>query len=115
MNIAVIGSRYRLGAVVTCAPESTTWDARDTWLDERVLVVTPEPGCDERFAALASAVLDRSSAHLVGLYDIGAMTHDFVVFGTTTSTSSNEVQVRPLGGSAPWSSQGPGGGPGPGH
>src|SRR5580704_18558242 len=94
MNTAVIGSRYRLGAVVTCTPESTTWDARDTWLDERVLVVTPEPGCDERFAALASAMLDRSSAHLVGLYDIGAMTHDFVVFGVPAATFSDERAPR---------------------
>lgn len=44
MSTDVIGSRYRLGSVVTCTQDSTTWDARDTWLDERVLVVTPEPG-----------------------------------------------------------------------
>jgi hypothetical protein len=94
MNTAVIGSRYRLGAVVTCTPESTTWDARDTWLDERVLVVTPEPGCDERFAALAGAMLDRSSAHLVGLYDIGATTDDFVVFGVPAATLSDERAPR---------------------
>ena len=100
MNTAVIGSRYRLGAVVTCTPESTTWDARDTWLDERVLVVTPEPGCDERFAALASAVLDRSSAHLVGLYDIGATTDDFVVFGVPAATLSDERAPARGGGRA---------------
>jgi hypothetical protein len=43
MSTDVIGSRYRLGSMVTCTPEATTWDARDTWLDERVLVVMPEP------------------------------------------------------------------------
>jgi serine/threonine protein kinase len=94
MSNDVIGSRYRLGSVVTCTPEATTWDALDSWLDERVLVVTPEPGCDERFAALAGAVLDRSSAHLVGLYDIGAATRDFVVFGVPTATLSNEWGPR---------------------
>ncbi len=94
MSTDVIGSRYRLGSVVTCTPESTTWDARDTWLDERVLVVTPEPGCDERFAALAGAVLDRSSSHLVGLYDIGATADDFVVFGVPAATLSDEQVPR---------------------
>jgi hypothetical protein len=94
MNADVIGSRYRLGSVVTCTPEATTWDARDTWLDERVLVVMPEPGCDKRFAALAGAVLDRSSAHLVGLYDIGATTRDFVVFGVPAATLSDERAPR---------------------
>jgi hypothetical protein len=43
MSTDVIGSRYRLGSMVTCTPEATTWDARDTWLDERVLVVMPKP------------------------------------------------------------------------
>jgi serine/threonine-protein kinase len=94
MRTDVIGSRYRLGSVVTCTPEATTWDARDTWLDERVLVVTPEPGCDERFAALAGAVLDRSSSHLVGLYDIGATADDFVVFGVPAATLSDEQAPR---------------------
>jgi hypothetical protein len=94
MNADVIGSRYRLGSVVTCTPEATTWDALDTWLDERVRVVLPEPGCDKRFAALAGAVLDRSSAHLVGLYDIGATTRDFVVFGVPTATLSDERAPR---------------------
>lgn len=51
MSTAVIGFRYRLGSVVTCTPDATTWDARETWLDERVLVVTPEPGCDDRFGS----------------------------------------------------------------
>jgi len=37
MSTDVIGSRYRVGSVVTCTPESTTWHARDTWLDEQVL------------------------------------------------------------------------------
>jgi serine/threonine-protein kinase len=90
MSTDVIGQRYRLGSVVSCTPETTTWDARDTWLDERVLVVTPEPGCDERFAALAGAVLDRSSPHLAGLYDIGPTTADFVVFGVPAATLSDE-------------------------
>jgi serine/threonine-protein kinase len=90
MTTDVIGQRYHLRSVVTCTPETTTWDARDTWLDERVLVVTPEPGCDERFAALAGAVLDRSSPHLAGLYDIGRTTADFVVFGVPTATLSDE-------------------------
>lgn len=94
MSNDVIGSRYRLESVVTCTPEATTWDALDSWLDERVLVVTPEPGCDERFAALAGAVLDRSSAHLVGLYDIGTTTRDFVVFGVPTATLSDEPAPR---------------------
>ena len=94
MSTDVIGSRYCLESVVTCTPEATTWDARDTWLDERVLVVTPEPGCDERFAALAGAVLDRSSSHLVGLYDIGARTDDFVVFGVPAATLSDERAPR---------------------
>ena len=94
MSTDVIGSRYRLGSVVTCTPEATTWDTRDTWLDERVLVVTPEPGCDERFAALAGAVLDRSSSHLVGVYDIGATTDDFVVFGVPAATLSDEQAPR---------------------
>jgi serine/threonine-protein kinase len=89
MSTDVIGSRYRLESVVTCTPEATTWDACDTWLDERVLVVTPEPGCDERFAALAAAVLDRSCSHLVGLYDIGATTDDFVVFAVPAATLSD--------------------------
>jgi hypothetical protein len=30
MSTDVIGSRYRLGSVMTCTPEATTWDARDT-------------------------------------------------------------------------------------
>jgi serine/threonine-protein kinase len=94
MSTDVIGSRYRLGPVVTCTPEATTWDARDTWLDERVLVVTPEPGCDEQFAALAGAVLDRSSSHLVGFYDIGATTDDFVVFAVPAATLSDEQAPR---------------------
>jgi serine/threonine-protein kinase len=94
MSTDVIGSRYRLGSVVTCTPEATTWDARDTWLDERVLVVMPEPGCDKRFAALAGAVVDRSSAHLVGLYDIGARAGDFVVFGVPAATLSDEQVPR---------------------
>ncbi len=97
MSTHVIGSRYRLGSVVTCTPEATTWDARDTWLDERVLVVTPEPGCEERFAALAGAVLDRSSSHLVGLYDIGATTDEFVVFGVPAATLSDEQAPREEG------------------
>ncbi|HEY1653432.1 MAG TPA: hypothetical protein VGG09_16215 [Acidimicrobiales bacterium] len=90
MSSDVIGSRYRLGGVVTCTPESTTWQARDTWLDERVLVVTPEPGCDARFAALASAVMDHASAHLVGAYDIGTTPNDFVVFSLPAATLSDE-------------------------
>jgi hypothetical protein len=94
MSTNVIGSRYRLRSVVTCTPEATTWEARDTWLDEPVLVVTPEPGCDERFAALAGAVLDRSSAHLVGLYDVGATAGDFVVFGAPPATLSDEQAPR---------------------
>lgn len=94
MSSDVIGLRYRLGSVVTCTPESTTWDARDTWLDEQVLVVTPEPGCDERFAELAGAVLDRSSSHLAGLYDIGAATGDFVVFDVPAATLADERAPR---------------------
>jgi hypothetical protein len=94
MSTDVIGSRYRLGSVVTCTPEATTWDARDTWLDGRVLVVMPEPGCDRRFAVLAGAILDRSSAHLVGLYDIGATAGDFVVFGVPVATLSDEQAPR---------------------
>jgi hypothetical protein len=43
MSTNVIGSRYRLGSMVTWTPDATTWDASDTWLDERVLVVMPEP------------------------------------------------------------------------
>jgi serine/threonine-protein kinase len=94
MSNDVIGSRYRLGTVVTCTPEATTWDALDTWLEERVLVVTPEPGCDEQFAVLAGAVLDRSSAHLVGLYDVGTTTSDFVVFAAPKGTLSDERVPR---------------------
>ncbi len=94
MSTDVIGSRYRLRSVVTCTPESTTWDATDTWLDARVLVVTPEPGWHERFAELAGAVLDRSSTHLVGLYDIGATTEDFVVFGVPAATLTHEQTPR---------------------
>jgi eukaryotic-like serine/threonine-protein kinase len=91
MSNDVIGSRYRLGTVVTCTPEATTWDALDTWLEERVLVVTPEPGFDKRFAALAGAVLDQSSVHLVGLYDIGTTTSDFAVFGVPATLSDERV------------------------
>ena len=94
MSTDVIGSRYRLGSVVTCTPETTTWDARDTWLDERVLVVTPEPGCDKRFAALAGAVLDRSSSHLLALYDVGSTADGFVVFGVPAATLSEERTPR---------------------
>ena len=94
MSTNVIGSRYRLGSVVTCSPDATTWDARDTWLDERVLVVTPEPGCDERFASLATALLDRSSDHLVGLYDIGSRAGDFVVFGAPEAVLADEHAPR---------------------
>jgi eukaryotic-like serine/threonine-protein kinase len=94
MSSDVIGSRYRLGSVVTCTPEATTWDARDTWLDQRVLIVTPEPGCDRRFTALASAVVDRSSSHLVGLYDIGSTADEFVVFGVPAATLSDELAPR---------------------
>jgi hypothetical protein len=94
MSTDVIGSRYRLGHVVTCTPEATTWHARDTWLGERVLVVTPEPGCGTRFAALASAVMDRASAHLLGLYDIGSRLDDFVVFGVPAATFSDERAPR---------------------
>lgn len=94
MSTDVMGLRYRLGSVVACTPEATTWDAHDTWLDERVLVVTPEPGCEKRFAALAGAVLDRSSSHFVSLYDIGASAEDFVVFGVPPATLSDERSPR---------------------
>ncbi len=94
MSTDVIGSRYRLGSVVTCTPEATTWRARDTWLGERVLVVLPEAGCGSRFAALASAVMDRASAHFLGLYDIGPTLNDFVVFGVPEATFSDERAPR---------------------
>ncbi|HWF17555.1 MAG TPA: hypothetical protein VG244_15330 [Acidimicrobiales bacterium] len=89
MDIDVIGSRYRLGSVVTCTPESTTWQARDTWLDERVLVVLPEPGFEGHFAALAGALMDRASAHFVDVYDAGTALDDFVVVGVPTATFSD--------------------------
>lgn len=94
MSIDVIGSRYRLGRAVTCTPEATTWAARDTWLDERVLVVTPEPGCGARFSDMASALLERSSSHLLGLYDVGTMPNDFVVFGMPPATLSDGQAPR---------------------
>lgn len=94
MSTDVIGSRYRLGSVVTCTPEATTWNARDTWLDRGVLVVTPEREFNARFTRLADALLDRSSAHLVGLYDFGTLPHDFVVFGVPSATLSDEQTPR---------------------
>ncbi len=94
MDTDVIGSRYRLGSVVTCTLESTTWHARDTWLDERVLVVLPEPGFQARFAALANAMMDRASAHLVGLYDVGPTLDEFVVVDVPTATFSDERAPR---------------------
>lgn len=89
MSTDVIGSRYRLGGVVACTPEVTTWQARDTWLDAGVLVVTPEPGCGARFAALSDAVTDRASAHLLPLYDIATAPDPFVVFDAPNSTFSD--------------------------
>lgn len=89
MSTDVIGSRYRLGGVVACTPEVTTWQARDTWLDEGVLVVTPEPGCGARFVALSDAVMERASAHLLRLYDIGTAPDPFVVFDVPGSTFSD--------------------------
>ncbi|HWD53596.1 MAG TPA: hypothetical protein VG346_00675 [Acidimicrobiales bacterium] len=94
MSTDVIGSRYHLGSVVTCTPEATTWRARDTWLGEPVLVVMPEPGCGTRFAALARAVVDHASAHLLGLYDIGNTLDQFVVFGVPAATFSEDRAPR---------------------
>lgn len=94
MSTDVIGSRYRLGGVVACTPEVTTWQARDTWLDEVVLVVTPEPGCGARFAALSDAVVDRASAHLLRLYDIGSLPDPFVVFDVPHATFSDAHAPR---------------------
>jgi hypothetical protein len=94
MSTDVIGSRYRLGGVVACTPEVTTWQALDTWLDEGVLVVTPEPGCSARFAALSDAVMDRASTHLLRLYDTGTAPEPFIVFDVPNSTFAESHAPR---------------------
>ena len=74
--------------MVACTPEVTTWQARDTWLDAGVLVVTPAPGYEARFAALSDAVVDRASAHLLRSYDLAVGPDPFVVFDEPNSTFS---------------------------
>lgn len=88
MSTDVIGSRYRLGSVIACTPEVTTWQARDTWLDGGVLLVTPEPGYAARFSAISDAVMDRASTHLLRLYDVSTA-EPFVVFDVPEATFSD--------------------------
>jgi hypothetical protein len=94
MSTDVIGSRYRLGSVVTGTPDATTWHAHDGRLDEQVLVVRPAPGCDQRFADLVRALTQESSEHLVGLYDLGAGSDHFAVLGVPAATLADEAVPR---------------------
>ena len=90
----VIGSRYRVTEVVARTDEATTWDARDTWLEQPVLLVTPEPGTAARFEELTASLREHASPHLVGLYDAGPAPAGFAVLQTPGVTMSDEWSPR---------------------
>ncbi len=86
----VIGSRYRVTEVVARTEETTTWDAHDTWLEQPVLVVTPEPRAAARFEDLTASLREHASPHLVGLYDAGPAPAGFAVLQPPAVTLSDE-------------------------
>ena len=79
----VIGQRYRLDESVTRSADATTWKAFDTWLEEPVVLVTPQRAAAERFEQLATTVIAPASSHLVSLYDVGHQRIPFVVLPTS--------------------------------
>jgi hypothetical protein len=87
-----VGLRYRLTNVVARAGETTTWKAQDTWLEQPVLLVIPEPtpSAKERFEHVASGVRAHASPHLVGLYDAGPPPSNFVVLPPPVGTLADE-------------------------
>ncbi len=105
MSTDVIGLRYQLATVVAGAGESTTWRAHDTWLDQPVLLVTPEPttAARARFEDVAASVRAHASPHLVELYDAGPSPSDFVVLLPPAATLAdrwspgNEEDVLAMG------------------
>ncbi len=89
-----IRSRYRVTGVVARSEEATTWDAHDTWLEQPVLLVTPEPGTSARFEDLTASLREHASPHLVGLYDAGPAPAEFAVLQPPDVTMSNEWSPR---------------------
>ena len=90
MSTDVIGSRYQLEGVVTRTVEVTTWRARDRWLHQPVLVVTPEPASREKFEDVAATLREPPSPHLLGLYDAGPAPAEFVAFPVPPVTLAEE-------------------------